>query len=229
MPPSEDGTPCSRWGLPRTRRPQSRGPGSRTRACALWEAPCAAPGGPDRWSLGRSPQRALDLVEVLFPMQRPIQETRPVHRADLAERCSGEVLDEAIDRRSRARREVGSRGDRCGPPLRQPARVYQLGQGVASELHRLPVARELLEPSRAERVPECEMREETCRSPAARQLDAPATDTRDHRRQPIARRAIARAHIARHFRSDSRKVLSVATLSAVAASASMTTNALSWA
>src|SRR5437870_8152768 len=164
---------------------------------------------------------------MLFPVQRPIQEAWPVQRADLVERCSRKALDQAIDRRSRARREVGSRGDRRGPPLRQPARVYQLGQGVASELHRLPIASELLEPSRAERIPECEMREETCRSPAARELDAPATETRDHRRQPIARGAIARVHIARHLRSDSRKVLSVATLSAVAASASMTTNALS--
>ena len=73
------------------------------------------------------------------------------------------------------------------------------------------------------------MREDRRGRPTPGQLDAPTTEACDHRRQAVARCAIARAQIARHLRSESRNVLSVATLSAVAASESMTTNALSWA
>ena len=162
-------------------------------------------------------------------MKRPIQQARALHRADLVERIRGKGFDEPIDRRGGSGRELAGRGGGKRPSLREAGGVHEIGQRVAPELHRSTIARELLEPSRGEPVPEGEMREGRRSRPTPGQLDAPTTQACDHRRQAVARCAIARGQIARHLRSESRNVLSVATLSAVAASESMTTNALSWA
>src|SRR5258705_2480268 len=164
---------------------------------------------------------------MLLPVRRAVDDEGLAERLHLVEHVGRKAGNAHFDRhRGRDRASPGN-GRRRFEPLRHRGGVDVVGDQLAAELERRALAEMLLQARERGTVPEREKPEQSGGGPASLDLDVAIPELRDDRHKSFARCSVARVDVGGHFRSESRKVLSVATWSAVAASASMTTYALS--